>query len=320
VHAYAFSCSARERFNSHGDRERSTPVTNRRDPNPPVGVDKTTPEAGKDTGVIMHGQCLVAVYPSRSEAEQAFRAARGSGIASHNMRMSGSDTGQAHAWDWLFSLSVPERDKTYYRTHLAEGRTALSVLLDGGASPAKINAVEEMLDRFHPVDLRVEEDQKGSSEEDHKGSSAAAAGQTEKAAGPSARAGAEAAEAEEEIIPLPREKPKVGTRATDRVRRIRTYVVEEPFEKEVSLSDERLVVKRRPATTSEGSEITEREYEFHERHDEPVVEKTREDEELAIRKEASQHTQRVRGTVRKTRVEVQKQPGVQLSPKDRGGR
>jgi len=229
------------------------------------------------------------------------------------MRMSGADTDmeKPHAWDWLFSLRVPESDKTYYRSHLAEGRTALSVLLDG-ASSTKIGAVEEILDRYHPVDVRVEEE--------NEGSTAAAGGQAEKAAGPSAHAQA-AQGVEEEIIPLPREAANVGTRATDRVRRIRTYVIEEPFEKEVSLSDERLVVKRRPATTSAGSEITERAYEFHERHDEPVVEKIREDEELSVRKEASQHTQHVRGTVRRTKVDVQKEMGAQLSPtKDRDGR
>jgi hypothetical protein len=169
--------------------------------------------------------------------------------------------------------------------------------------------VEEILDRYHPVDVRVEEE--------NERSTAAAGGQAEKAAGSSAQA---VPGVEEEIIPLPRETANVGTRATDRVRRVRTYVIEEPFEKEVSLNDERLVVKRRPATTSAGSEITERAYEFHERHDEPVVETAREDEELSIRKEASQHTQRVRGTVRRTKVDVQKDMGAQLSPKDRGGR
>jgi hypothetical protein len=290
------------------------PDTNRRDPNPPAGRSHHEPEAGtkkrERTGVIMHGQCLVAVYPSRNEAKQAFRAARGSGVPSHNMRMSGADADmeKPEAWDWLFSLHVPESDKTLYRTHLAEGRTALSVLLDG-ASATKIGAVEEILDRYHPLDVRVEEEEERST--------AAAGGQIEKAAVSSAQA---ATRGEEEIIPLPRERANVGTRATDRVRRIRTYVIEEPFDKEVSLSDERLVVKRRPATASAGSEITERAYEFHERHDEPVVEKTREDEELSIRKEASQHMQHVRGTVRRTKVDVEKEMGAQLSPRDRGGR
>jgi hypothetical protein len=229
----------------------------------------------------MHGQCLVAVYPSRNEAEQAYRAALGSGIPSDNIRISGDQRPQV--WDWLFSRHVPERDRTYYRTHLAEGRAALSVLLDGGASHAKIDAIEELLERFHPVDVRVE------AEEEEMGSTAVAAGG--QAAGQAVRTGGRIT-GEEEIIPLLREELKIGTRATDRVRHIRTYVVVEPVEKEVSLSDERLVFETRPATRSATGEISERDYEFHERHEEPVVEKTtRADEEVVVRKEPTQHTE-----------------------------
>lgn len=253
----------------------------------------------------MQGQCLVAVYPSRNEAEQAFRAAVGSGIPGNNIRISG---GEPHVWDWLFSRHVPERDRTFYRTHLAEGRTALSILLDGDASPAKINAVEAILERYHPVDVHIEQEEEAS---------AAVAGRPEaaKAGGPTAAAG------EEQIIPLPREELKVGTRAADRVRHIRTYVVEEPVEREVSLSDEEVVIERRPATTTAAGELSQRDYEFHERHEEPVVEKTtRADEELVVHKEAKRHTEQVRGTVRRTKADIGKQTGAQLSPKDRGGR
>jgi hypothetical protein len=178
----------------------------------------------------MQKQCLVAVYPSRNEAEQAVRAALGSGIPNDNIRISGAAK-EPHVWDWLFSRHVPERDRALYRTHLAEGRTVLSVLLDGSASPARVSAVQEILARYHPVDVHVETDE---------GAPGAAGRQTVQAAAPAARKG------EEEIIPLPREELKVGTRATDRVRHIRTYVVEEPVEKEVSLSDEQLTVERRP--------------------------------------------------------------------------
>jgi hypothetical protein len=251
----------------------------------------------------MHGQCLVVVYPSRNEAEQAFRAARGSGIASSNIRMSGADIDRPHGWDWLFSQHVPERDKTYYRAHLAGGRTALSVLIDGDAPPARLDAVEEILDRFHPVDMRVEEE----IEEEGEDSAGSAHGKrAKKSGGPSAQAAPK--KREEEIIPLPREEAKVGAQARDRVRRIRTYVVEEPFDEEVSLSDERLVVEERAATTGETGELSEREYEFHERHEHPIVEKTTQaDKELAVRKEASQRTEHVRGTVRKMKAQVEKE-------------
>jgi len=210
----------------------------------------------------------------------------------------------------LFSRHVPERDKTSYSAHLAEGRTALSVLLDGGTSPARINAVEEILERYHPVDVHVEQQEERS---------AAAAGPAAKAAG---EAQIKQDVTGEQIIPLPREELRVGTRVADRVRRIRTYVVEEPVEKEVSLSDEELIIERRPATTSAVGEPSERSYEFHERHEEPVVEKmTGADEELVVHKEAKRHTERVRGSVRRTKAEVAKEAGAQLSPpKDRGGR
>jgi hypothetical protein len=245
----------------------------------------------------MGKQCLVAVYPSRNEAEQAVRAALGSGISNDNIRISADR--EPRVWDWLFSRHVPERDRAYYQTHLAEGRTALSILLDGGASPSRINAVEEILERYHPVDVHVET-------EGEEGLAAAAGVQAVKT-GPVARA---AQKVEEEIIPLLREELKVGTRATDRVRHIRTYVVEEPVEKEVSLTDERLIVETRPATRSATGEPVERQYEFHERYEEPVVEKTtRADEELVVRKEAKQHTERVRGTVRRTKAEIEKESG-----------
>jgi hypothetical protein len=234
--------------------------------------------------------------------------------------MSSADLEESHGWNWLFSRHVPERDMTYYRTHLAEGRTALSVLIDDDAPPARIDAVEEILDRYHPVDVRVETEEEG-------GQPAAARGgkRAKKAGGPSAQAAA--APKGEEVIPLAREEAKVSAQATDRVRHIRTYVVEEPFEKDVSLSDERLVVEERDATAGAAGELSEREYEFHERHEQPVVEKTtRADKELVVRKEASQHTEHVRGTVRKMKAEVEKESAdvesadVEKESKDRGGR
>jgi hypothetical protein len=263
----------------------------------------------RERGVIMHRQCLVAVYPSRNEAAQAVRAALGSGIPNDHIRISSAQKERSHVWDWLFSRHVPERDKSYYRTHLEEGRTALSVLLDGDTAPARINAVEELLERYHPVDVHIEEEEETISTSKaftSKASTSKASTSTEAAAGKTVKAQVAVRTGEEEIIPLPREELKVGTRATDRVRHIRTYVVEEPVEKEVSLSDEQLIVERRPATrTAAAGEPAERDYEFHERHEEPIVEKSmRADEELVIRKEAKQHTERLRGTVRRTEARV----------------
>ena len=134
-------------------------------------------------------------------------------------------------------------------------------------------------------------------------------GGAKKPGGPSASAAPrKGPKGEEEIIPLLREEPKVGAKVTDHVHHIRTYVVEEPFEKEVSPSDEQLVVEERAATTSAAGELSERDYEFHERHEEPVVVmEIRAGEELVVRTEHTQHTERVRGKARKTEARIEKE-------------
>jgi uncharacterized protein (TIGR02271 family) len=109
----------------------------------------------------------------------------------------------------------------------------------------------------------------------------------------------------EQVIPLPEEELEVGKRATERVQRIRTYVVEQPVQKDVQLRDERTVVERRPATGAAQGMPAEREVEIREIHEEPVVQKqVLAGEELVVRKEATEHTERVADTVKKTKADV----------------
>ena len=250
----------------------------------------------------MNGQCLVAVYPSRKEAEQALQAALGAGIPSGNIRISDASKEQPHVWDWLFSSKhIPERDRAYYRAHLAEGRTALSVMLDSGASSQRADAIEAILARFNPVDVRSEQ-----GEMEILGGGAATPSSAARATtGMTSERLADG----EQIIPLLREELRVGVKAEDRVRHIRTYVVEEPIEREVSLADEQWIIEKRPASRKvdlTGGPI-ERAYELHELHESPIVEKViLADEELVVRKEPKRHTQQVRSTVRRTGVDVDK--------------
>ena len=70
-----------------------------------------------------------------------------------------------------------------------------------------------------------------------------------------------------------------------------------------------MVVEHRPVADDRqigGSELPhEREFEVTERHEEPVVERrAREIEELVVRREADERTERVRDTVRETKVDV----------------
>ena len=280
----------------------------------------------------MHGQCLIAVYPSPSEAEKALRAAIGSGIPSDSVQISRADK---PVWEWLFSKRVAEKDKKHYRSHLPEGETALSVLLDG-ASAEGVDAVEELLERFDPIDMHLEMYEEKKAEVPSAASGKESKAESAKAPAPAAaghdakpepaKSGHQEAktaaahhqpahEHDEQIIPLPEEEMTVSAQTSDRVRRVRTFVVEEPVEKEVSLSDERLIIEKRAATSHDADEPAERIYEFHERHDEPLIEKTlRVGEELVVRKEAMRHTERVHGTVRRTKAEIEKEVGAQLSP------
>jgi uncharacterized protein (TIGR02271 family) len=256
----------------------------------------------------MQGQCVVAVYKSRNEAEQAYRAVLGSGVPEDHVRLSdqqlsqiqkseatggtGSDGGGG-IWDWLFGSDVSEDDRRVYEGHMAGGGTALSVLVDA-PSISSIDRVEELLQQYNPMEMH-DENVQGS------GGSAvpgAATGQTQ--------SGARGGE-QEQVIPLPEEELKVGKRATESVKHIRTYVVEEPIQKDVQLRDERTVIERRPATGAPAGQPVEREYEVREIHEEPIVQKdVRAGEELVVRKEATERTETVADTVKKTKADIDK--------------
>lgn len=99
-----------------------------------------------------------------------------------------------------------------------------------------------------------------------------ASAQTGISSGSAGKAGYSTQGAErEQVIPLPEEELKVGKRATETVKHIRTYVVEEPVQKDVQLRDERTTIERRPATGAVAGQPAEREYEVREIHEEPIV-------------------------------------------------
>jgi hypothetical protein len=66
---------------------------------------------------------------------------------------------------------------------------------------------------------------------------------------------------------MPEEGLKVGKRATESVKHIRTYVVEEPVKG--CAAPRRTVIEERPATGAATGQPIEREYEVRERHQEP---------------------------------------------------
>ncbi|WP_210183054.1 YsnF/AvaK domain-containing protein [Bradyrhizobium sp. CCGE-LA001] len=161
---------------------------------------------------------------------------------------------------------------------------------------ADLDRIEGVLQQYNPVEVH---------EENAERSSAVGSGLPGSAAG---QTGYSAQDVErEKVIPLPEEELKVGKRATETVKHIRTYVVEEPVQKDVRLRDEQTVIERRPATGAATGRPTEREYEVRELHEEPVVRKdVRAGEELVVRKEATERTERIADKVKKTKADIDK--------------
>jgi len=118
--------------------------------------------------------------------------------------------------------------------------------------------------------------------------------------------------ADKEItIPVVEEEITVGTRQVERgTARIHTRVTERPVEEAVRLREEHVTVERhpvnRPATAADLEAAKERMIEVTETVEEPVVSKsTQVVEEVTIHKEAREHTETVRDTVRHQDVEVE---------------
>ncbi len=116
-------------------------------------------------------------------------------------------------------------------------------------------------------------------------------------------------------IPIVEESLVVGKREVDRGGvRVYSHVVERPAEAAVTLRDEFVNVERRfvdrPATEADFAAGRGGVVELTATGEEAVVGKTsRVVEEVLVGKEASQHTENVRDTVRRTEVEVEEIPG-----------
>lgn len=137
-------------------------------------------------------------------------------------------------------------------------------------------------------------------------------------AGPAGAAG-------EQEIPVYEERLRVGKRETGRGSvRVRSFVVEEPVEEDVTLHEDRVQVERVPVDRAATErDITdqpfrERTVEVTARSEEPVVSKeARVKEEVRVRKEPVERVETVRDSVRHTEVEVDdERPGRTTAPRE----
>lgn len=126
-------------------------------------------------------------------------------------------------------------------------------------------------------------------------------------------------------IPVIEEELQVGKRTVRRGGvRVYSHVVEQPVEENIELREERVKVDRRrvdrPAEKGELSGLRDQSIEVQEITEEPVVQKrARVREEVVVGKETNRRTEKVRDTVRRTEVEVERIGGEDARDDDYRG-
>ena len=115
-------------------------------------------------------------------------------------------------------------------------------------------------------------------------------------------------------MPVVEEDIAIGKREVERGHvRIYSRVTEQPVEESVRLREEKVTVERRPAdrpaTEADFAAAGKDVIEMTEKAEEPVVTKrARVVEEVVVHKDVTEHTETVRGTERRTDVDVQREP------------
>lgn len=228
----------------------------------------------------------------------------------------------------LTDLGVPEEEAHYY----AEGVRRGGVLVTVQTTDALAQQAVSILSRHHPMDLdrHVGEWRKSgwnrfdASSTPYLSAPTQGYRRTHDEADTLRRTTAEATmhqrqehrptpavhnTAQETVIPIVEEELKVGTRQTERDVNVHTTVTQQPVEEQVRLREEHVTVERRavdrPVRPGEGEAFKETTITVTETAEQPVISKqARVVEEVVIRKEAEEHTETVRGTVRRTEVNV----------------
>jgi len=111
-----------------------------------------------------------------------------------------------------------------------------------------------------------------------------------------------------------KEELEVGKREVQRGVRVYTHVTQQPVQEQVTLREEHVNVERRPAdrplSPADANAFKEQSIEVTARAEEPVVAKqARVVEEVVVGKQATERTETVQDTVRRTEVDVQQIAG-----------
>ena len=261
----------------------------------------------------MNEETIVAVYDTPAHAELATQdiilaGVPESAISQHGGTLSASPATTAEPvretgfWASLFG-GEPEHDPAVYDRSLENGSTVVTVK----APEAHIKRILEILDSHDPIDI----------DERAAGFGLTPAATVREPTAPQMPSDASATRASatsDETIQLAEERLAVGKRVINRGgTRIRRYVVETPVEESISLHSETVTLDRRPVTDGRpigDADFSDKTIEMTESTEEAVVSKTAQVvEEVSLHRQATDHVETIRDTLRKEEVEIEQIPG-----------
>ncbi len=183
----------------------------------------------------------------------------------------------------LTNMGIPEDEAHYYAEGVRRGGTLVSAQADNDRMASK---AAEIMDAHNAMDIEgLAEDWRS------EGWSGFQEGET--------------------TIPVTEEELKIGKRKVGRGGvHVYSHIEETPVEEDISLREEHADVQRRPVdrpVSASDEAFKEKSIEISETAEEPVLEKSaRVVEEVKVGKEAREHEEKIRDSVRRTDVEVER--------------
>jgi uncharacterized protein (TIGR02271 family) len=208
----------------------------------------------------------------------------------------------------LVDLGVPDEEAGWYAEGVRRGGTMVSATVD----ESQVNRAQDIMNRHNPIDL--ERRAATWRESGWTGHDMTAAPMTATEINTYRDTMRTLPANEEARFDVVQEEVQVGKRDVERGHvRVRSYVTETPVHEDVRLREEHVRVERhpvdRPATSADINAFREGVIDVTEHAEEAVVQKTaRVIEEVVIGKEATERTESIDETVRRTDVEVENMP------------
>jgi uncharacterized protein (TIGR02271 family) len=278
-----------------------------------------------------YGNNLTAFFDSRSEAERAVERLKEAGVPASSIRFvpgteSGSNTTtvadehRSGFWAKLEDFFFPDDDRATYAEGLSRGGFLVAV---SGLDQTLYQTAHDILDDDGSINIDERADQWRSEGWNYSGSNATSASASYDATARSAGREDAFDAGERDTIPVVEENLRVGKRDVNSGSvRVRSYTVDRPVREDVSLRDESVTIERhavdRPLTDADNA-FRDRTIAAEEHHEEAVVAKdARVVEEIGIKKTATERTETIQDTVRKTEVEVEDNRNGDLSQSQTG--